>query len=63
MIGLLISAILQYFLEANNAVHGVLFAATGMVSCIVIGYMASLVMPEKDKDLSGLTLYSLNHKK
>lgn len=63
MIGLLASAILQYFLQATNTVHGVMFTATGMISCVFIGYLASLVTPGKIKDLSGLTLYSLNHKK
>lgn len=60
LIGLIASAVLQYFLQVGSAVHGVLFAATGMISCVVVGYLASLVMPGSGKDLSGLTLYSLN---
>ena len=63
MIGLLASAILQYFLQATNAVHGVMFAATGMISCVLIGYLASLFTPNQRKDIEGLTLYSLNHKR
>ena len=63
LIGLLASAVLQYFLEASSAVHGVLFAATGMISCVVVGYIASLIMPGRNRDLSGLTLYSLNREK
>ena len=63
LVGLLASAILQYFLQAGNAVHGVLFAATGLISCVFVGYLASLLMPAKGKDLSGLTLYSLNREK
>ena len=59
MIGLLASAALQFFLKTNNAVHGVLFAATGMISCFAIGYLASLVVPGEKKDLKGLTLYTL----
>lgn len=61
MIGLLASAIVQYFLEAHHIVHGVMFAATGMIVCFVIGYIASLMFPCKDKQLAGLTLYSLNN--
>lgn len=57
--GLIASAVIQYFLSANAVVHGVLFSATGMITCVVIGYLASLLMPEKEKDLEGLTLYSL----
>jgi SSS family transporter len=59
MIGLLASAAIQYTLKSNNLVHGVLFAATGMLSCFVIGYLASLVVPGKKKTLKGLTLYTL----
>jgi SSS family transporter len=59
MIGLIGSAVIQYFLTSEDFVHGVLFAATGMISCFVIGYSASLIFPTKSKDLSGLTVYSL----
>ncbi len=59
MIGLIASAAIQFFLKTNNTVHGVLFAATGMISCFVIGYLASLVIPGKNKNLHGLTLFTL----
>jgi len=62
MIGLIGSAIIQYFLTSEDSVHGVMFAATGLISCFVIGYLASLILPAKDKDLSGLTLYSITKK-
>jgi SSS family transporter len=59
LFGLFASAAFQFLLKSNNTVHGVLFAATGMVSCFVIGYLASLVVPAEKKDLNGLTLYTL----
>ncbi|MCF7973233.1 MAG: sodium/solute symporter [Phycisphaerae bacterium] len=59
MAGFLASAVIQYGLNVNDTVHGVLFAVTGMVTCFVIGYAASLVMPGDHKDLTGLTVYSL----
>ncbi len=59
MVGLIGSAVIQFFLTTEDIVHGVMFAATGMISCFVIGYIASLILPAKGKDLSGLTLYSL----
>ncbi|MHC4253497.1 MAG: sodium:solute symporter family protein, partial [Planctomycetota bacterium] len=57
--GLLASAVIQYFLKASDAVHGVLFAATGMISCFAVGYLVSLVVPDEGKNLTGLTLYTL----
>ena len=59
MIGLFASAFIQYFLNSNDSVHGVLFAATGMITCLVIGYFASLVVPGNKRNLTGLTLFSL----
>ena len=59
MVGLVGSAGLQFFLKTNETVHGVLFAATGMLSCFVIGYLASLVLPGDERDLEGLTVYTL----
>jgi Na+/proline symporter len=59
MLGFLASAVIQYALHAKDTVHGVLFAATGMVTCFVLGYAVSLVLPGDHKDLTGLTLYSL----
>lgn len=59
MVGLLASAIVQFTLKTNDVVHGVLFSATGMISCFVIGYLASLMLPGDEKDLKGLTLYTL----
>jgi Na+/proline symporter len=60
IIGLITSAIVQFFLSTHYRVPGVLFAATGMITCVVIGYIASLMMPKKEKDLDGLTIHSLN---
>jgi Na+/proline symporter len=54
--------ILAIFTRRANTVHDVMFAATGMMSCFVIGYMASLIISDKDRDLTGLTLYSLKKK-
>lgn len=61
MIGLISSGIIQYFINISNSVHGIAFAATGMISCFVIGYLVSLFKSEK-KDLSGLTLYTMKEK-
>ena len=57
--GLVVSAIVQFFLKMTDAVHGVLFAATGMISCFAVGYIVSLFVPDEGKDLTGLTLHTL----
>ena len=38
-------------------VNGYLYAFVGITICYVVGYLASLVLPEQKKDLEGLTLW------
>ena len=35
------------------------FAFTGLGACLVIGYVASIVVPQAKKDTDGLTIYTL----
>ena len=35
------------------------FAFTGLFSCLLIGYLSSLIVPGKEKDDEGLTIYTL----
>jgi SSS family transporter len=58
IIGLIASAILQGVLQANSNIHAWLFSFTGMVCCLVVGWLASLAFPS-DKSTKGLTIYSL----
>ncbi|MEM7264023.1 MAG: sodium:solute symporter, partial [Planctomycetota bacterium] len=37
---------------------GLLYAAIGMVTCIVVGYLASLLVPGRVRELTGLTLFT-----
>jgi Na+/proline symporter len=43
-------------------VHGFLTAAVGVLSCVVVGYVASLVMPRQGRSLKNLTLATLERK-
>ncbi|MHC4119269.1 MAG: sodium:solute symporter family transporter, partial [Planctomycetota bacterium] len=44
-------------------VHGVLTATVGVLSCVAIGYVASLLLPGKDRPLENLTLATLEDRK
>lgn len=63
MIGLLSSVLVQIWLSQKNTVHLLLFATTGFVSCFVIGYVVSLMIPQREKNISHLTIYSLWERK
>jgi SSS family solute:Na+ symporter len=62
LIGLLCSVGVQYWLRELDCIHGMLFSVTGMVSCFIVGYVASLIIHNK-KDIDGLTIYTLPKRK
>jgi len=57
LIGALSSAAVLYAVQKYTPVHFFLYAAVGIVSCVVVGYVASLVLPRPRRTLDGLTLY------
>ncbi len=40
--------------------NGYLFATIGILICLLVGYLASLLLPSDNKNLDGLTLHTLN---
>jgi Na+/proline symporter len=40
-------------------IHGYLYAMIGIAACFLIGYAASLVLPVRQRNLDGLTLYTV----
>lgn len=61
MVGVIGSTILLYFVKANTDIHVLLYGAIGMISCVLLGYLASWVIPGKASTI-GLTIYSKNLK-
>lgn len=57
--GLAGSIVIQFFVVHFQTVHLLLYTATGFVSCFVIGYLASLLLPGHTKDNTHLTIYNL----
>ena len=58
LVGILASGILQYIIKLYVPLHPWAYGATGILSCFVIGYVVSAVIPARRRDLSGLTLYT-----
>jgi hypothetical protein len=54
---------LVVLLLLKSHVNGYLFAAIGIVTCFVIGYAASLLIPVRTKDISGLTIHGLKSRR
>jgi len=58
--GFLASAVVLYLVAAHETVHGLLYAAVGITSCVLVGYVASLLIPARRPDLAGLTIFTLS---
>ncbi len=44
-------------------IHGFLTAAVGVLSCVVVGFLASIFLPDRDRLLKNLTLATLEDPK
>jgi len=56
LIGIIASVLVQIWIDQNQAVHVLLYVATGSITCFVVGYFASFFLPQSKKDLTSLTI-------
>jgi SSS family solute:Na+ symporter len=61
LLGLLGSAVLQYFVKEHFQIHSWLLGTIGIVNCFLLGYLFSF-MGERNKNIEGLTIYTLKKK-
>ena len=57
-IGAITSALVLYYIKFYTPINFYLYAFLGFVVCFIMGYILSLIIPEKEKSLKGLTLYT-----
>ncbi len=58
VVGAAAGAAATFAVQSLTPVSFFLYAGTGIVTCFVAGYLASLVLPGRPRDLAGLTLYT-----
>jgi ammonia channel protein AmtB len=58
LVGVIASAILLLLVQRYTRVHFFLYAAVGVLTCLVTGYLASLLIPSARRSLAGLTIYT-----
>lgn len=58
IIGAVSGAVVLFLVGRHTKVNIVLYASVGITACVVIGYIASFIIPERKKDISGLTIHS-----
>jgi Na+/proline symporter len=59
LVGALVGAGVMFCLWRFTPVNGYLYTASGITTCFLVGYLASLLFARGDRDLSGLTIYTL----
>lgn len=60
IIGLLISGMVQFYISQYTHINLLLYAFTGLVTCVVFGYLFSMLLGKQEKDIQGLTVYKEN---
>jgi SSS family solute:Na+ symporter len=60
MAGILLSGAVQYLVKSYTDINLLLYAFTGLVSCVFFGYLFSIVFPRGKKSLAGLTVKTIN---
>jgi len=58
VVGFLASAVIVWGVKLRGGVHFMLYAGIGMLSCVIIGYIVSLILPGK-ANVEGLTVYTV----
>lgn len=58
LIGFIVSSAVQYFIS-NSSIHFMVYSLTGIASCFITGYLASLLFPKPTQSLAGLTTYTM----
>ena len=58
MTGALVGAAVMFWLWRFTSVNGYLYTASGIATCALVGYLASLARGRQDRDLSGLTVFT-----
>ena len=58
-IGTAASVAANYYAKVYLDLHAMVYLVVGVFSCIIVGYLASFLAPKTDKNLDGLTVYTL----
>ena len=54
-VGVIATALVLWYVKFHTETHSLLYGAIGTVTCFVVGLLASYALPDKPKNLDGLT--------
>jgi SSS family transporter len=58
LVGAAVSVVVLFYVQRFTRMNFFLYGGTGILVCLVVGYIASLILPAKGKPLEGLTIYT-----
>ena len=59
IMGIVVSVLTLFLVQRYTSVHFFLYAGIGIITCVVGGYIASILIPAKVKPLDGLTIFTM----
>lgn len=59
VIGLIVSGLVQYTVKEYTQIHLLLYTLSGILSCVVVGYLSSFFFKQKPDKVKSLTIYTL----
>jgi len=59
MLGAIASLVATYYVKNYTHIHFLAYPIFGVVACFSVGYLSSMIIPAKPKDIEGLTVYTL----
>ncbi len=62
LVGAVFGAAVMFWLGVYTNVNGYMYAFCGIVTCFVVGYLASMLLPGGAKDIAGLTFHTLRRR-
>ncbi len=60
LVGAVAGVVILYIFQQYTSVHFYLYSFIGVAACVLVGYLTSFIMPSSRKDISGLTIYSID---
>ena len=62
IIGALVSIVTTIAITKYSPLHWVFYGPAAVLSCLVVGYVASLILPGHPKPLKGLTVFDMRER-
>jgi len=59
VLGLIAGGIVQYVVKEYTPISFLLYTFTGIVTCMIVGYVTSIILPAKGQTKKALTIYAL----